>query len=103
MSAQPTEHSSRPAPSGADMPLRTLGDIRAALRAGRGFPGDREDFELDLTRALENSTETDLSAVAAVMVDYRGRVRLASAPDYDVAMQEGEELLLRIKAEAAER
>ncbi|MER5309083.1 DUF6247 family protein [Streptomyces sp. NPDC002773] len=102
MSARPTEHSSRPAQSGADMPLRTLGDIRAALRAGRGFPGDREDFELDLTRALENSTETDLSAVAAVMVDYRGRVRLYSDPEFDLAMQEGVELAMRIKREAAE-
>ncbi|MCP3816808.1 hypothetical protein NLX86_01230 [Streptomyces sp. A3M-1-3] len=77
--------------------LRTLGDIRAALRAGYGFPGDREDFELDLLRALERSTETDLQAVAAVIVDYRGRIRIYSDPEFDIALQEGEREILRIR------
>lgn len=57
----------------APLPLRTIGDIRAALLAGHGFPGDKSAFETDLQRALEASSETDLTAVAAVIVDYKPR------------------------------
>jgi hypothetical protein len=84
---------------GALPPLRTLGDVRAALRAGHGFPGDREDFEKDLERALEASSETDLRAVAEVITDYRGRIRLHSDPEYEIGMQEAEEALARVKRE----
>ncbi|MBT2487582.1 hypothetical protein J7E96_03340 [Streptomyces sp. ISL-96] len=96
-----TPHSSRPHASLP--PLRTLGDIRAALRAGYGFPGDREDFELDLTRALESSTETDLQAVSDVMIDYRDRIRVRCDPEFDIALQEGEEELLKLKAQWRDR
>ncbi|MGW4905077.1 DUF6247 family protein [Streptomyces sp. NPDC004270] len=94
MSAQYSE-----TPSGhyPPVPLKTIGDIRAALREGRGFPGDKEDFEADLARALEASTETDLTAVAGVIVDYRGRIRLYSAPGFDDALQEGLDLIAEIK------
>ena len=79
------------------LPLRTVADIRAALREGRGFPGDREDFEADLARALEEATETDLGAVAAVIVDYRGRIRLYSDPGFEDALQEGLDIAAKIK------
>ncbi|WP_374196397.1 DUF6247 family protein [Streptomyces sp. b94] len=95
MSAQHSE-TSVPAP----LPLKTIGDIRAALLAGHGFPGDREAFETDLQRALEASSETDLKAVAAVIVDYRGRIRLYQDPDFDIAVQEGIDLATRLKREA---
>ncbi|MFB6550300.1 DUF6247 family protein [Streptomyces sp. NPDC056405] len=95
MSAQHAE-TGIPAP----LPLKTIGDIRAALRSGHGFPGDREAFEADLQRALEASTETDLKAVAAVIVDYRGRIRLYQDPDFDIALQEGIDLATRLKREA---
>jgi hypothetical protein len=84
----------------ASLPLKTIGDIRAALRSGHGFPGDRESFEADLQRALEASTETDLEAVASVIVDYRGRIRLYQDPDFDIALQEGIDLTARLKREA---
>jgi hypothetical protein len=84
----------------ASLPLRTIGDIRAALRSGHGFPGDRESFEADMQRALEASSETDLKAVAAVIVDYRGRIRLYQDPDFDTAVQEGIEIAARLKQEA---
>ncbi|WP_224351841.1 DUF6247 family protein [Streptomyces olivaceus] len=84
----------------APLPLRTIGDIRAALLAGHGFPGDRDAFETDLQRALEASSETDLTAVAAVVVDYRGRIRLCQDPDFDIAVQEGIDLTMRLKREA---
>ncbi|EGG46856.1 DUF6247 family protein [Streptomyces griseoaurantiacus] len=83
----------------ASLPLRTIGDIRAALRSGHGFPGDRESFEADMQRALEASSETDLEAVAAVIVDYRGRIRLYQDRDIDTAVQEGIELAVRLKQE----
>ncbi|MDN3024939.1 DUF6247 family protein [Streptomyces sp. S.PB5] len=91
------QHDETPSGHHSPLPLRTIGDIRAALREGRGFPGDREDFEADLTRALEASTETDLTAVAAVIVDYRGRIRVYSDPGFDDALQEGLALIAKIK------
>ncbi|MFE0802245.1 DUF6247 family protein [Streptomyces sp. NPDC058812] len=84
----------------APMPLKTIGDIRAALLCGYGFPGDQEAFEADLQRALEASSETDLKAVAAVIVDYRGRIRLYQDPDFDIAVQDGIGLATRLKREA---
>ncbi|MDO0914657.1 DUF6247 family protein [Streptomyces sp. DT2A-34] len=98
MSAQ-YEETPRP----AALPLKTIGDIRAALRSGHGFPGDRESFEADLQRALEASSETDLNAVATVIVDYRGRIRLYQDPDFDIAVQEGIDLGARLKQEAQGR
>ncbi|UUU22440.1 hypothetical protein [Streptomyces sp. DSM 40750] len=98
MSAQHTE-----TPVPALLPLRTIGDIRAALRSGRGFPGDQESFEADLQHALESSSETDLNAVAAVMVDYRGRIRLYQDPDFDIAVQEGNDLTARLKQGAQDQ
>ncbi|MFD4349500.1 DUF6247 family protein [Streptomyces coelicoflavus] len=80
--------------------LRTIGDIRAALLAGHGFPGDEEAFETDLQRALDASSEDDLTAVAAVIMDYRGRVRLYQDPDFDTAVQEGIDLAMRVKRDA---
>ncbi|QES52311.1 hypothetical protein DEJ50_10010 [Streptomyces venezuelae] len=82
--------------------LRTLGDVRAALRAGYGLPGDKEDFERDLDRALERASETDFQAVAAVIIDYRGRIRLHSDPEYDLALQEAEQELLRLRNESGD-
>ncbi|MFJ8631719.1 DUF6247 family protein [Streptomyces sp. NPDC093568] len=98
MSAQHEE-----TPGHAPLSLKTIGDIRAALRSGHGFPGDRESFEADLQRALEASTETDLNAVALVIVDYRGRIRLYQDPHFDIAVQEGVDLVARLKQEAQGR
>ncbi|MER7190931.1 hypothetical protein [Streptomyces flaveolus] len=96
-----TQHGQTVTP--ARLPLMTLGDVRAALRSGHGFPGDLEGFEADLHRALEASTETDLAAVAAVIVDYRGRIRLYQDPVFDIAVQEGVDLTARLKRQAPRR
>jgi hypothetical protein len=93
-------HTGAPVPAPLPFPLRTIGDIRAALRSGRGFPGGRESFEADLQHALESSSETDLNAVAAVIVDYRGRIRLYQDPDFDIAVQEGIDLTLASRSPA---
>ncbi|MEU1187817.1 DUF6247 family protein [Streptomyces sp. NPDC005859] len=98
MSAQ---HEGTPVPT--PLTLRTIGDIRAALRSGHGFPGDRESFEADLQHALESSTETDLNAVATVIVDYQGRIRLYQDPEFDIAVQEGIDLTSRLKQETHDR
>jgi hypothetical protein len=86
-------------PGLAALPLKTIGDTRAVLRSGHGFPGDLESFEPDLQRALEGSSETDLNAVAGVIVDYRGRIRLYQDPDFDIAVQEGIDLAAWLKQE----
>lgn len=95
------QHADRAVPT--PLPLKTIGDIRAALRSGHGFPGDRETFETDLQHALETSSETDLRAVAAVIVDYRGRIRLYQDPECDIAVQEGIDLAARLKREAQDQ
>ncbi|WP_063746939.1 hypothetical protein [Streptomyces canus] len=51
-------------PLPAPLPLRTVGDLRAA----------------------EVSSEADLSSVASVIVDYRGRIRLCQDPDFGTAV-----------------
>ncbi|MFI8945040.1 hypothetical protein ACIGO6_00775 [Streptomyces sp. NPDC053750] len=60
-------------------------------------------MEADLQHALEASSETDLRAVAAVIVDYRGRIRLHQDPDLDIAVQEGIDLAARLKQEAQDQ
>ncbi|MBU6530732.1 hypothetical protein HZS56_06330 [Streptomyces sp. A108] len=80
--------------------MRTISDLRAALLAGHGFPDDRDAFETDLQRALEASSKADLTVVDAVIVDYRGRIRLRQNPDFDIAVQEGIDLTMRLKREA---
>ncbi|WP_367322814.1 hypothetical protein [Streptomyces sp. HUAS ZL42] len=39
----------------------------------------------------------------AVIVDYRGRIRLYQDPDFDIAVQEGTDLTARLKQEAQDR
>ncbi|MFF4058185.1 hypothetical protein ACFYZ8_00780 [Streptomyces sp. NPDC001668] len=90
-------------PAPVPLPLLTIGDIRSALGSGHGFSEDQASFEADLQRALEVSSETDLSAVASVIVDYRGRIRLCQDPDFDIAVQEGIDLAGRLKREPDER
>ncbi|MFF7556711.1 hypothetical protein ACFZA9_27900 [Streptomyces olivaceus] len=38
--------------------------------------------------------------MAAVIVDCRGRIRLYQDPDFDIAVQEGVDLTMRLKREA---
>ncbi|MFG2879347.1 DUF6247 family protein [Streptomyces sp. NPDC048337] len=95
------QHADQPARPNTTYPLRTIGDIRAALRQGQGFPNDRADFEADLTRALEASSDLDLGAVADVIRDYRGRILLHSDPAFEAALAEGIDLTQQMKAEGS--
>lgn len=92
MGAQHDETSHTPLP-----PLRTVAEIRAALRQGRGFPGDKEDFEADLAQALDASTAADFHLVAEVLKTYAGSIRSYSDPEFDAALQEGLDLIAEIK------
>ncbi|MFD7814132.1 hypothetical protein ACFV6E_14430 [Streptomyces sp. NPDC059785] len=92
MSAQHAE-----TPHGSLPNLRTVADIRAALRDGRGFPGDSESFEADLARALDSSTATDLHLVADVIKTYAGSIRAYSDPEFEDAVHEGLDVIAEIK------
>ncbi|MDT0613388.1 hypothetical protein [Streptomyces lancefieldiae] len=81
-------------------PSKAVTDVRAALQAGHGFPGDCEAFEVDLQRALEASSAADLTAVTAVITDYRGRIRLRQDPGFDIAVREGIDLSAQLKRES---
>lgn len=92
MSAQHAE-TPRPGPPH----LRTVADIRAALRDGRGFPDDAERFEAGFARALDTATASDLHQVADVIKTYAGSIRAFSDPGFDDAVQEGLDLIAEIK------
>ncbi|MBZ9645914.1 hypothetical protein [Streptomyces sp. PSKA30] len=46
-------------------PMRTIGELRAALVMGYGFPGDADDFEAELAREINHADPADLSGVEA--------------------------------------
>ncbi|MFE0181591.1 hypothetical protein [Streptomyces olivaceus] len=35
--------------------MRTIGELRAALTMGYGFPGDADDFEAELARRINHA------------------------------------------------
>ncbi|MGK9459448.1 hypothetical protein ACSLFT_05295 [Streptomyces sp. G6] len=82
--------------------LQTVDDVRAALLAGQGFPGDKEAFEADLQRARGATSGTDLSAVTDVIVDFRGRIRLRQDPGFAQAVREGIALTMQLKRKAGD-
>ncbi|MGW2372266.1 MULTISPECIES: hypothetical protein [Kitasatospora] len=89
--------------------MDTLQELRAALRAGHGFPGDAERLDAELAEQLlrrvpvdqldqvgEVGTVVDLVAVAEIVAAYRGRVLLAADRETADAMNEAvNELLTR--------
>lgn len=72
MTAHPTEQQAVPEPP----PMRTLRDLRAALRA-HGHPGDLEQLEQELDAADLD----DLTAVRRITGRYRRRVLLRIDPN----------------------
>jgi hypothetical protein len=79
--------------------MQTLGEVRAALASGFGFPGDAEQLEAALALELSRAPLTDLSAVSEVIATYRGRVLLQCDPDYDLALAEAAEALRTLQGE----
>ncbi|WP_030237320.1 hypothetical protein [Streptomyces sp. NRRL S-350] len=94
-------------------PMDTVQELRAALRAGHGFPGDAERLDAELAEQLlrrvpvdqvaevhELGTVVDLVTVAEILAAYRGRVHLAADPETTTAADEVvSELLARQGAE----
>jgi hypothetical protein len=110
MSAQPAEHSG----GRLGLPqMNTVQELRAALQAGHGFPGDAERLDAELAAQLlrrvpvdrldqvaEVGTVVDLVAVAEIVAAYRGRVLLAADRDaVDAVDQAVADLLARQGAE----
>ncbi|OKK02924.1 hypothetical protein AMK26_23350 [Streptomyces sp. CB03234] len=67
-------------------PLRTVGEIRAALTLGYGFPGNADEFEAALAREINHADPADFSAVVAVIEEFRGRVAARQDPLFDQAV-----------------
>ncbi|GLW59310.1 hypothetical protein Kpho01_73200 [Kitasatospora phosalacinea] len=109
MSAQPAEHG----PGGGRLglpPMDTVQELRAALRAGHGYPCDAERLDAELAAQLlrwvpvdrldQVLAVVDLAVVAEIVAAYRGRVLLAADRDSAAAIDEAvAELLARQGAE----
>ncbi|WP_416961762.1 hypothetical protein [Streptomyces sp. Agncl-13] len=78
----------RPAESGQSrLPsMRTIGELRAALTMGYGFPGDADDFEAELAREINHADPADLSGVVRLVEEFRGRVIARQDPSFDSAV-----------------
>ncbi|MEV7783386.1 hypothetical protein [Kitasatospora sp. NPDC088351] len=93
--------------------MNTVQELRAALRAGHGFPGDAERLDAELAAQLlrrvpvdrldqvdQVPAVVDLVAVAEIIAAYRGRVHLAADPETaDAVDQVIADLLARQGAE----
>lgn len=68
-------------------PMRTIGELRAALTMGYGFPGDADDFEAELAREINHADPADLSNVVRLVEEFRGRRVIARQdPAFDPAV-----------------
>ncbi|MFI9332653.1 hypothetical protein ACIGZJ_34610 [Kitasatospora sp. NPDC052868] len=113
MSAQPAEHVSGQGSSFGLPPMETVQELRAALRAGHGSPGDAECLDAELAELLLRGVPVDcieevdqvgavidLFAVGEIVADYRGRVFFAADPEAAAAVDAAvAELLARKGAE----
>ncbi|MER5210033.1 hypothetical protein ABT063_05450 [Streptomyces sp. NPDC002838] len=82
-------------------PMRTLGEVRAALAAGLGFPGDPARLEAELAATLNRVDFTDLHEVSELIATYRGHVLTRCDPDFEASLAEGVELAMSLKRDGA--
>ncbi|WP_345593679.1 hypothetical protein [Streptomyces marokkonensis] len=66
--------------------MRTIGELRAALTMGYGFPGDADDFGAELARETNRADPADLSGVVRLVEEFRGRVVTRQDPGFDTAV-----------------
>ncbi|MBZ6142688.1 hypothetical protein KVH22_35265 [Streptomyces olivaceus] len=66
--------------------MRTIGELRAALTLGYGFPGDADDFEAELAREINHADPADLSGVVRLVKEYRGRVIALQDPAFSASV-----------------
>ncbi|MEU6373648.1 hypothetical protein [Streptomyces sp. NPDC046909] len=67
-------------------PMRTIGQVRAALIMGYSFPGDADDFEAELAREINHADPADLSGVVRLVEEFRGRIIARQDPGFDAAV-----------------
>jgi hypothetical protein len=66
--------------------MRTIGELRAALTMGHGFPGDADDFEAELAREINHADPADLAGIVRLVEEFRGRIAARQDPDFDAAV-----------------
>ncbi|MEU5091874.1 hypothetical protein [Streptomyces sp. NPDC021356] len=67
-------------------PMRTIGELRAALTMGHGFPGDADDFEAEPAREINLADPADLSGVVRLAEEFRSRIIARQDPVFDSAV-----------------
>ena len=67
-------------------PMRTIGELRAALTMGYGFPVDADDFEAELAREINHSDPADLTGIVRLVEEFRGRIIARQDPGFDTAV-----------------
>ncbi|MCL8014099.1 hypothetical protein [Streptomyces sp. AS02] len=53
---------------------------------GYGFPGDADDFEAELAREINHADPADLTGIARLVEEFRGRIIARQDPDFDTAI-----------------
>ncbi|MDF3141209.1 MULTISPECIES: hypothetical protein [unclassified Streptomyces] len=66
--------------------MRTIGELRAALTMGYGFPGDADDFEAELAREINHADPADLTGIVRLVEEFRGRIIARQDPGFDTAI-----------------
>ncbi|WP_180685391.1 profilin [Streptomyces gossypiisoli] len=66
--------------------MRTIGELRAALIMGYGFPGDADEFEADLAREINHADPADLTGIVRLVEEFRGRIIARQDPGFDDAI-----------------
>jgi hypothetical protein len=66
--------------------MRTIGELRAALTMGYGFPGDADDFEAELAREINHADPADLTGIVRLVEEFRGRIVARRDPGFDAAI-----------------
>ncbi|WP_267244462.1 hypothetical protein [Streptomyces sp. PR69] len=77
--------------------MRTLAEVRAALAAGLGFPGDLGRMDAEVAEALERAPYDDLREMSEVIAAYPGHVLARCEPGFEGALAEGLGLTRRLK------
>lgn len=70
-------------------PMRTIGELRAALTMGYGFPGDADDFESELAREINHAGPADLGGIVRLVEEFRGHLRIRRSASLEGAVLGG--------------
>jgi hypothetical protein len=66
--------------------MRTIGELRAALTMGYGFPADADDFEAELAREINHADPADLTGIVRLVEEFRGRIIARQDSGFDTAI-----------------